>query len=62
MDMNLIIALGIPYVILCVIVGSVADGRGHGMGTPFAVCFFCSPLIGAILYGHYKPKEQKAPE
>lgn len=57
MDTGLIqVIIGIAYLIMCFAIEDVAEKRGHKLGAAFLTSLLCTPLIGAILYSHYKPK------
>ena len=43
------VAIFISWLILCVVVGSVAQGQGRSFGSYFALSLFLSPLIGFIV-------------
>ena len=53
---SLLFAAGISYFVICMIIGFVGRDRGHGFAECFIISIVCTPLIGAILYSHYKPK------
>lgn len=53
--------IGATYLIACICVAVEADARGHDGFTTFFFCVFCSPLIGAIMYSHYKQKKEVEP-
>lgn len=56
MDNSYLIIAGFVYLITCIWIAVEADFRGHGWFNVFTFCLFCTPLIGAIIFSHYKPK------
>lgn len=58
MDIGLIKFVGIfVYLLLAAFIALEAIERGYGFWRPFFYSLLFSPLIGAILFSHYKPKE-----
>ncbi len=53
MSTNELIIIVVVYLVVSAFVAYVADNRGHGFETPFFVCVFTTPLIGAVLFAPY---------
>lgn len=44
------------YAVICVWIAAEADLRGHSWAYAFLFCVICSPLLGCIMFSHYKPE------
>jgi len=58
----ILILAGLWYFLCSGFVSDIAGKRGYNGSTAFFVCFFFSPLIGAIIYSPYnlEKKETKS--
>lgn len=56
MDTSTILYL-IAYSVVCLLVAIEGSLRGHGFLYTLIITILTTPIIGAIMFSHYKPKE-----
>lgn len=59
MDNTYLYIAGFVYLVMCIWIAAEGDIRGHAPIYVFMFCIFCSPLLGAIMFSHYKPEEEE---
>lgn len=64
MDSQTILLLIGAYLFICFLVAAECGNRGWSIGNVFVMCALISPIIGAILFSHYRQesKPSDAPE
>lgn len=59
METTYLYIAGFLYLVICIWIAAEADIRGHSWFYVFMFNLICSPLLGAIMFSHYKPEEEE---